>query len=147
MSERYRAAMATDAERELIARAQAIVERSADGHRHTVAAAVRTTDGKVHTGVNVYHYTGGPCAELVALGAARAATVAEPMAIVAVGDEGRGVIAPCGRCRQVIADLHPGCTVIVPTPVGTAVLTVEELLPHQPQAGLPKAPDRPPMPG
>ena len=124
--------MATDAELELIGRAQAIIERSTDGHRHTVAAAVRTSDGEVHVGVNVYHYTGGPCAELVALGAARAATVAEPMAIVAVGDEGRGVIAPCGRCRQIIADLHPGCTVIVPTPSGTVTRAVEELLPHHP---------------
>lgn len=124
--------MATDAELELIARAEQVVRRATDGHRHTVAAGVRTADGQVHTGVNVYHYTGGPCAELVALGAARAATTADPTTIVAVGDEGRGVIAPCGRCRQVIADLHPGCTVIVPASSGTAILAVEELLPNQP---------------
>ncbi|MCB0971281.1 MAG: hypothetical protein KDA97_07155 [Acidimicrobiales bacterium] len=125
--------MATsDPQLELIARAGEVAERSSDGHRHTVGAAVRTADGQIYVGTNVYHYTGGPCAELVALGAARAATVAAVTMVVAVGDEGRGVIAPCGRCRQIIADLHPGCTVIVPTPSGTVTRAVEELLPHHP---------------
>jgi len=42
--------------------------------------------------------------------------------IVAVGNHGRGVVAPCGRDRQVLADYHPGVRVIVPTPDGDAVL-------------------------
>ncbi len=36
---------------------------------HTVGAAVRSADGRSFAGVNLYHFTGGPCAELVALGA------------------------------------------------------------------------------
>lgn len=39
---------------------------------HTMGAAVRSADGRTFTGVNLHHFTGGPCAELVALGAARA---------------------------------------------------------------------------
>lgn len=33
--------------------------------------------------------------------------------IVAVLSENRGVISPCGRCRQILADYHPGIEVIV----------------------------------
>lgn len=32
-----------------------------DGH-HTMGAAVRTGDNAIVTGVNLYHFTGGPCA-------------------------------------------------------------------------------------
>jgi cytidine deaminase len=38
-----------------------------------VAAAAMDTSGKIHTTVNVYHFTGGPCAELVVMGVAAAA--------------------------------------------------------------------------
>ncbi|SNC64682.1 Cytidine deaminase [Kytococcus aerolatus] len=86
---------------------------------HTVGAAVRTDDGRLHAGVNLSHFTGGPCAELVALGSARAAGGRVVTTIVAVGNHGRGVLAPCGRDRQVLADYHPGCRVIVPGEAGT----------------------------
>ena len=85
---------------------------------HTVASAVLTADGTVATGLNLYHFTGGPCAELVALANAAAATDSQVRAVVAVGDRGRGVLAPCGRCRQVLSDLHPGAYTIVPGPDG-----------------------------
>lgn len=127
--------MATDpreldaADLELIDVATAIVERGADGVVHSVGAAVRDSTGVIHGGVNVYHFTGGPCAELVALGAARAAGATELTAIVAVGDEGRGVLSPCGKDRQVLLDYHPGIRVIIPTADGPRSVPVEELLP------------------
>lgn len=37
-----------------------------------MGAAVRANDGPIFGGINIYHFTGGPCAELVALGHARA---------------------------------------------------------------------------
>lgn len=94
---------------------------------HTVASAAMDTTGRIHTGVNVHHFTGGPCAELVVLGVAAAAGAGPLVTIVAVGDEGRGVLAPCGRCRQALVDLHPDCAVVVPL---GEVLPVRELLPH-----------------
>ena len=72
------------------------------------AQAVRADDGRVFAGVNLYHFTGGPCAELVALGSARAAGSTAITHIVAVGDHGRGPVGPCGRDRQVLLDYHPG---------------------------------------
>ena len=32
-----------------------------------MGAAVRASDGRMFPGVNLFHFTGGPCAELVAL--------------------------------------------------------------------------------
>ena len=96
---------------------------------HTMGAAVRGADGRVFTGVNLYHFTGGPCAELVALGAARAGGATQVTHIVAVGNHGRGPIGPCGRDRQVLFDYHPGIRVILPTSEGVRSVTIEDLMP------------------
>lgn len=116
-----------DADRELVAAAQRAITEHGDGSVHTVGAAVRDEHGAVHVGVNLFHFTGGPCAELVALATARAAGARAPRTIVAVGDAGRGVLSPCGRDRQVFADHHPDLRVVVP---GPAVVTVADLLPR-----------------
>ncbi|MFJ7749234.1 cytidine deaminase family protein [Arthrobacter sp. NPDC097144] len=96
---------------------------------HTMGAAVRAADGRIFTGVNLYHFTGGPCAELVALGAARAAGATELTHIVAVGNHGRGVKSPCGRDRQILADHYPEVRVIVPSPEGLVSVLASDLLP------------------
>lgn len=96
---------------------------------HTVGAAVRSADGQIFTGVNLYHFTGGPCAELVALAGARAGGAHELTAIVAVGNHGRGPMGPCGRDRQVLLDYHPKIRVILPTEVGVSSVSVPDLMP------------------
>ncbi|AGL17817.1 zinc-binding CMP/dCMP deaminase [Actinoplanes sp. N902-109] len=110
--------------------ARSALRDSGDGDIHTVAAALLDESGRVHVGLNLYHFTGGPCAELVALAVARAGGARAPRLIVAVGDDGRGVLAPCGRDRQVLADYYPDIHVIVPTGEGTQVVPVTDLLPH-----------------
>lgn len=105
-------------------------ERLVGRAEHTVAAAAMDTRGRIFTGVNVHHFTGGPCAELVVLGAAASAGAGPLVTIVAVGDEGRGVLAPCGRCRQVLLDHHPDCVVVVPVDGGLEALPVRRLLPY-----------------
>lgn len=121
----------TDADHELIEYAREIVDSHGDGPDgiHTVGAAVRDAKGATHGGINLYHFTGGPCAELVALGHARASGARQLTTIVAVGDEGRGPIAPCGRDRQVLVDHYPGIRVILPTPAGLRSVAVTDLLP------------------
>jgi len=114
---------------ELIDAATDVVDRSSDGAVHTVAAAVRDGSGRLHVGMNVYHFTGGPCAELVVLGSARAAGGDHLEVIAAVGAGNRGVLSPCGRCRQVLADLHPRLRVIVPTADGVGSVPIRDLLP------------------
>lgn len=86
---------------------------------HQVGAAALSADGHtIFTGINVTHFNGGPCAELVTLGAAAAGGCGVPGALthmVAVRNDGVTVLSPCGRCRQVLMDLHPGIRVIVDT--------------------------------
>ena len=118
------------AERGLVEAAARVARSLPDGDDHTVAAAAMSGTGEIFTGVNVRHFTGGPCAELVAIGVAAQAHAGALVTMVAVGDRDRGVLAPCGRCRQVLLDLHPGVSVIVPTDAGDlVVLPVRDLLP------------------
>ncbi|MGM1064139.1 cytidine deaminase family protein [Saccharothrix sp. Mg75] len=114
----------TDADRALLDRALAAVREHGRWRHHTVAAAGRAPDGRVFTGLNVFHFTGGPCAELVVLGAAAAEGVYELDAVVAV--DATGVVTPCGRCRQVLCDLVPGVRVVVGV---DEVVPVTDLLP------------------
>ena len=94
-----------------------------------MGAAVRVSDGRTFAGVNLYHFTGGPCAETVALAAARAAGATEPTLIVAVGNHGRGVKSPCGKDRQIFVDLYPSMRVIIDTPDGLVSVLASEDLP------------------
>lgn len=119
----------TEQDQELIAFARRIVEENGDDSAHTTAAAVRAEDGRMFGGINVYHFTGGPCAELVALGHARASGARALDSIVAYGDRGRGPIGPCGRDRQVLFDYHPGIRVLLPTEDGLRSVRITDLLP------------------
>ncbi|TDW95312.1 cytidine deaminase [Kribbella pratensis] len=121
----------TDDDRELIELARRTVDANTDGPDgvYTMGAAVRGADGRMYAGINLYHFTGGPCAELVALGRARADGARELTTIVAVGNEGRGVVAPCGRDRQILVDYHPTIRVILPTEDGPASALATDLLP------------------
>jgi len=127
-------------ERGLVTAAEAIVQALPDNDMHTVAAAAMDTHGNFHTGVNVFHFTGGPCAELVVIAAAAQALAGPLVTIVAVGDRDRGVIAPCGRCRQVLLDLHPDVAVILPHPSGGVTAEpIRDLLPRNYSAPEPSA--------
>ncbi|MEV6397742.1 cytidine deaminase [Streptomyces sp. NPDC051907] len=117
-------------DQELVEAATRLVVARARGDDHTVAAAARCRAGGIVTGMNVYHFTGGPCAELVAIGAAAGQGAYELTAIVAVGDGGRGVMPPCGRCRQVLSDYFPEIEVVVATENGLRAVPVRELLPY-----------------
>ena len=55
---------------ELVEEAQRLISVRTDGRYHTTAAAARTSRRDIVTGVNVYHFTGGPRAELVVIGRA-----------------------------------------------------------------------------
>jgi cytidine deaminase len=116
---------------ELIDFAREIVDANTDGEGgvHTMGAAVRAADGRKYGGINLYHFTGGPCAELVALGHARASGARELTAIVAVGNFGRGPVGPCGRDRQILFDYYPDIRVILPTGEGVRSVPIRTLMP------------------
>ena len=116
----------------LIQSASEMLARSGDGDNHTVAAAIYAEGGAITSGMNLYHFTGGPCAEIVAL--ARLVSEgggAKPLAIVAVADRGRGIIAPCGRCREVLADYCPDIQVVLRTEDRINAVPLNGLLPYR----------------
>lgn len=115
---------------ELIQAAAHVARTRCRGDNHTMAAAGRAQDGRIVTAVNVYHFTGGPCAELVLLGTAAAQGAYELDTIVAVGDRDRGVVPPCGRCRQVLVDYFPALKVIVGTDDRLRTVPITDLLPE-----------------
>lgn len=98
----------------------------------------------------MFHFAGGPCAENVAVGNAIAGGISSAYSplppggekvllecIVAVASGGRGVISPCGRCRQLLMDYWPGIKVVVRDDEGELrCLAIRELLPF---AYVPKA--------
>jgi cytidine deaminase len=121
-------------EEELVEAARRTIDAATDAGPnedgvHTMGAAVRAADGRIFVGVNLYHFTGGPCAELVALGTARSGGATAVTHIVAVGNHGRGPVGPCGRDRQVLLDYYPGIRVLLPTQAGTRSVAIDDLLP------------------
>ncbi|KAL4918991.1 thioredoxin-like protein [Aspergillus aurantiobrunneus] len=116
----------------LVESATTTINSIPDSEDHSVASAARASDGRVFVGVNVYHFTGGPCAELVVLGIAAAAGGGQLTHIVAVGNHDRGILSPCGRCRQVLLDLQPGIQAIVGGEHGAQSVPIAALLPHVP---------------
>ncbi|WSQ10692.1 cytidine deaminase [Streptomyces sp. NBC_01231] len=115
---------------ELIQAAAHVARTRCRGDNHTMAAAARAHDGRIVTAVNAYHFTGGPCAELVLLGTAAAQGAYELDTIVAVGDRDRGVVPPCGRCRQVLVDYFPALKVIVGADDRLRTVPITDLLPE-----------------
>lgn len=118
-----------DENEKIIKIAQDLIDECGDGLNHTVASAVLCSDGSIVTGINLYHFNGGPCGEITAL-ANVAAERKVPELIVAVADQGRGILSPCGRCRQVMFDYYPDISAIVLENGEPSVKKITELLPY-----------------
>ncbi|MFJ7205474.1 cytidine deaminase [Streptomyces sp. NPDC098789] len=118
-----------EVDHELVRAAAEVAATRCRGDNHTMAAAARDRDGRIVTAVNAYHFTGGPCAELVVIGAAAAQGAHDLETIVAVGDRDRGIVPPCGRCRQVLLDYFPTIEVIVTVRGEPRAVPIVDLLP------------------
>ncbi|AZI44762.1 cytidine deaminase (plasmid) [Deinococcus psychrotolerans] len=114
----------------LIDYAKALIASLPENENHTVVAVARDMNGRLFEGLNLYHFTGGPCAEPVALAVAAAQQAGALELIVAAGNRGRGVLAPCGRCRQILFDYHPSIAVLVSDGQQVRRLSIRELLPY-----------------
>jgi cytidine deaminase len=127
-------------DRALIAAAQHTIQERYRPDWHVVGAALRTRSGRIFTGVHLEANVGrvAVCAEAVALG--RAATEAgdtDVDTLVAVYhpahdalDQTVRVVAPCGMCRELIADYAPAARILVPDGDGRPVArNIAELIP------------------
>lgn len=100
--------------------------------RFKVGAAIRAASGRVYVGCNVENvaYPEGTCAEAGAIAAMVAAGDTRIAEIVVIADSPTPV-APCGGCRQKIAEFAaPDATVTMATTDGTVLArSVAEILP------------------
>jgi len=91
----------------LLARARAARRRAhAPYSRYPVGAAVLAASGRIYSGCNIENASFGltVCAERVAVWTAVAAGESEIVAVAVVTPNGA---APCGACRQVLAEFLP----------------------------------------
>jgi len=95
-----------------------------------VGAALEGEDGSVHVGCNVENASYGlaMCAERVAVGAAVAAGVQRVRRVAVVTDV-EPPAAPCGACRQVLAEFGPDAEIIAAGPRSTLRWRMTDLLP------------------
>ncbi len=122
----------------LVEAARATLLKHYRPHWHTVAAALRSRDGRVWTGLHLGATVGrlSVCAEAVALGRAILDGDGTVECAVAVRHPKPGepsqdiaVVPPCGACREMLIDFDPAADVIVPSPAGPARMAVRLLLP------------------
>jgi xanthosine phosphorylase len=119
---------------DLLAAAQAVYGRAFVPYSHfPVAAALRTASGRIHAGVNVENvaYPQSQCAEASTIGIMVAAgdrAITEVLVLAG----GEHLIAPCGGCRQRLAEFSTaGTKVHLCHPDGRHLETgMAELLPH-----------------
>ena len=103
---------------------------------HRVGAALLGKSGKIYLGCNVENaaYTPTNCAERTAIFKAVSEGEREFTAIAIVGGLGENlspICAPCGVCRQVMAEFCTGdMRIIMGTPEKITVSTLSELLPY-----------------
>jgi cytidine deaminase len=116
----------------LIDQARRARERAYAPYSHfRVGAAVLTATGEIFSGCNLENASYGTtiCAERVAIFAAVAAGCRDLTALAVIADTPEPA-APCGLCRQVLAEFNPDCPVIMATTAGDWRLTnLNELLP------------------
>ena len=99
--------------------------------KYPVGAAILTASGSVHAGANVENaaFPSGMCAERVAIFDAIARGERDVRAVVVVTENGG---APCGACRQVLAEFGPAAEIILVDGTGQISLrtTLRDMLPR-----------------
>jgi cytidine deaminase len=104
---------------------------------HVVGAALRLRTGEIVTGVHLDANVGriAVCAEAIALGRAvteHGSSDVETIVAVYCHSDGRiCVVAPCGMCREMIADYAPDARVLIRADEAIVERSIRELLPEK----------------
>ena len=114
--------------------AQAATEAQANAYApysgYKVGAALQAEDGRIFIGANVENASYGltNCAERVALGAAVASGARRFDRLVVVSDASPPS-APCGACRQVLAEMGTDLVIEAVGPSGSRSWRLTDLIP------------------
>jgi len=128
----------TDDDDELLEAARAVIVKHYKPFWHMVAAALRSRDGRIWTGLHLGATVGRMqiCAEAIAVGRLILegdGTIECAVAVRHPKDhelrQDIAVVPPCGACRELLTDFDPGAQVIVPGAAGLVRVPVGLLLP------------------
>ncbi len=123
---------------ELVEAARAVIGRHYRPFWHMVAAALRSRDGRIWTGLHLGATVGRMqvCAEAIAVGRVILEGDGTIECAVAVRHPKEhelrqeiAVVPPCGACREMLTDFDPGASVIVPGETGLVRVKLSYLLP------------------
>ncbi len=126
------------ADEALVEAARLVIARHYRPFWHMVAAALRSRDGRIWTGLHLGATVGRMqvCAEAIAVGRAILEGDGTIECAVAVRHHKEHepvqeitVVPPCGACREMLTDFDPGARVIVPGPSGLVSVPIATLLP------------------
>lgn len=119
----------SSSDQELIEAARSLIVARYKPDFHHIGCALRTRSGRVFRAVHIEACVGRVtvCAEAIAIGIAAAEGEADIETIVALDRDGN-LVAPCGMCRELIADYSNNAFVLL---ADGAVVPVLELLPHK----------------
>ena len=124
-----------EADRALLAAAEAVLDARYVAGVHEVAAALRLADGRMVTGLHVEATAGRAsiCAESAALSAAVIAgsPVVSVVGLLRRRSGSKHLIEPCGVCAELLADHAPDATVWVAVGAGFGAVGVADLLPFR----------------
>jgi len=130
--------MLTAGDHELIAAANEVLEAHYKPFWHMVAAAIRSENGRIWTGLHIGTTVGrlSVCAEAVAYGRALLDGDGTIQTAVAVrhpkpeeANRELAVVPPCGACREMILDHAPSALIIVKEMDVLIKLPIRSLLP------------------
>ena len=128
----------TEADEALVQAARSALEAHYRPFWHMVAAALRSRDGRIWTGLHLGATVGRMqvCAEAVAVGRVMLEGDGTIECAVAVRHpkphedvQHIAVVPPCGACRELLMDFDPEAEVIVPHSGGLIRVPVRTLLP------------------
>jgi cytidine deaminase len=129
----------TEEDFELIEAAKETADRLHVEDVHEVAAALRTRNKRVFTGIHIESSVGyaDVCGEVAAICTAVSHGYSDFEAIVAIWGDSKGtyeLLPPCGRCRELISDFNTDTWVIVGSLQDPYKVRAGDLLPLKPQA-------------
>lgn len=130
----------TNADQELLKHAIEKIKVRYRRRWHHLAAAMRTKEGKIYTGIHIDAYVSSlaVCAEQVTLGSALTEGDIDIDTIVAVrhpkpGEPDQEIrpVTPCGRCREMICDYGKDAWVIIPHNGDIVKIKAVDMLPEK----------------
>ena len=122
----------TKSDYNLIALAENSIKNHADSDRHAVCSVLRSSSGKIYSGINLDTYVGraATCAESISIGSCVMNDDLPIETIVSVHIDA-GVVSPCGVCRELIADYSPEVFIILREQETYFKVKITELFPYK----------------